>query len=210
MGTRLVPGSSQSEDIRVLEYVPYHLWYVPYFPLGTLGGKLDKDPESAPRLQGLYDDIKQAGYLRNPVFVWNHHRNRLTGKQPEWLLRAGSNRVWCCEQLGWDTVPALVSTVGEELPPAGAKWGSPDMVRITPRTLADYLKDPGVIWANEHGFGLLKAARPEETYADAENRHLAPTTHHGRSKIITTRETILNASTGQPYGPHGKTPIPTA
>ncbi len=179
MATRIVPGSQQPLEERIQEEVPYDLYFVPDFPISTLGGRLDKDPDAMPWLQGLYDDIKAEGGFRNPVVVWNHHPNRLTGKQPAWLLRAGSNRVWCAEQLGWDTVPAVVSVVDTP-----ACWNPPrTWVQVTPRQVQDLFTDGGKIWANDYGFGLLAAPKPEETYADAENRHLVATSDHKRTKF---------------------------
>jgi hypothetical protein len=167
--------------------VDYDLWYVPTFPLDRMGGKLDKDPEDIPWIMGLLADIERAGRFRNPVIVWNHHPNRLTGKQPEWLLRAGSNRVWCAEQLGWDTVPAVVSTRGE-IPPIQILFHDPIGVTLRPindpLTLDDYFPDGGKLWANEHGFGLLAAPKPEITYAGYQGALLSATENYGRTKII--------------------------
>ena len=183
MGKRIVPASQQPMEGRIQQYVPYNLWYCPCFPIAELGGKLDKDPTEMEWLQGLYDDLKESNRFRNPVFVWNHHPNRLTGKQPQWLLRAGSNRIWCAEQLGWETVPALVSTVPTDKPPCEA-------IMVAPRYMEQYLNDPGVIWANDYGFGLLAVDRPEETYKEAKNRHLEATTNYGRDRITHIKELV--------------------
>lgn len=178
MATRLIPAGEEPDEARILpEKVWFDLWYVPAFPLAEMGGRLDKDPASAPWLLGLKADIAAKGRFLNPVIVWNHHDHRLTGKQPMWMLRAGSNRVWCAEQLGWQSVPAVVSTVKGERPPAGS------FHRISPLTVQDYFPDGGRIWANEHGFGLLQAKRPEVTYAEyvptqPEIEALQATAHH--------------------------------
>lgn len=160
MATRQIPAGEEPEELRVEpEKVWYDLWFVPEFPLAEMGGKLDKDVEQAPWLLGLLADIRAEGWFRNPVVVWNHHDHRLTGKQPFWMLRAGSNRVWCAEQLGWGYVPAVVSTVKGEVPPARSFF------RIAPKHVQERFPDGGVIWANDFGFGLLQAKRPEVTYA---------------------------------------------
>ncbi len=174
MGTRIVPSSSGSLEERIQETVPYKLYYAPAFSVAQIGGKLDKDPEEAPWLQGLYEDIKEEGTFRNPLIVWNHHANRLIGKQPYFLVRAGSNLLWCAEQLGWDYVPAIVSS---EFPLHG-------LHEIRPRELQEYFPDGGKIWANDVGFGLLAAKKPEETYKDSTCTTLKATTHHKRVKII--------------------------
>lgn len=185
MGTRVVPSSTDPVEVRIQETVPYQLWYCPRFPIAKIGGKLDKDPAEIPWIQGLYEDIKADPVLRNPVIIWNHHANRLTGKQPEWLLRAGSNRIWCVEQLGWPLVPAIVSTAGDPLPfPC---IGTP----IAPREIESYFNDPGVIWANDAGFGLLAAARPEETYAAFTESDLPATHRYGRAAFPNIR-TVLD------------------
>jgi hypothetical protein len=183
MGTRLIPAVDWPIEKRIQARVPYHLWYVPRFPVSSIGGKLDKEIEERPWLLGLLRDIERTGHLRNPLIIWNHHPNRLTGKQPEWLLRAGSNRMWCVEQLGWKYVPAVVSTVGAEIPPS-------DGVRevLEPKDVQPLFEDGGRIWVNEHGFGLQAAKAPEVTYADydpteADKAALKPTDHK-RSKII--------------------------
>ena len=167
---------------RVQTSVPYRLWYCPEFPLAQLGGKLDKDIEEMPWIMGLLDDIRRSGELRNPVIVWNHHAHRLTGKQPMWLLRAGSNRTWCVEQLGWLTLPAVVSTAPDERP------ANMPYREIAPVEVQTYFQDGGMIWANDHGFGLQMAKKPEITYAEyeansAEIADITPTNHR-RSKII--------------------------
>ena len=182
MAQRQIPAGEGPDEARILpEKVWFDLWYVPAFPLERMGGRLDKDPAQAPWLLGLKADIEQEGRFRNPVVVWNHHDHRLTGKQPMWMLRAGSNRVWCAEQLGWPTVPAVVSTVKGETPPA------PSFHRISPLTVQSYFPDGGRIWANEYGFGLLQAKRPEVTYAEyvptiSEIAQVKPTAH-GRSLL---------------------------
>lgn len=179
MGKSKVPSGDAPDYERVQpERVWYGLWIVPQFPLRVLGGKLDKDVSAAPWLLGLKDDIAKTRYLRNPVIVWNHHPLR-GKKQPYWLLRAGSNRLWCVEQLGWTHVPAVVSTAT----PEDAAWidsigGDP----VHPSMLEGYFPDGGNIWANEHGFGLLRAKKPEVTYAayvptNSELADVKPTSH---------------------------------
>ena len=179
MGEAKVPSSQVPHDDRVDACVPYNLWWCPRFPVIKIGGLLDKDPDDKPWLQGLYDDIEEAGVIRNPIIIWNHHSMR-GGKQPEWLLRAGSNRMWCVEQLGWSTVPAVVSTVHNELPPADSRIN----YTIYARDIESYFPDGGRIWANKHGFGLLRAKLPEVTYAEIKNRILRKTENHQRNKII--------------------------
>lgn len=161
MASRLVPPGTAEPEARIEPVkVWYDLWYVPFFPVQQLGGRLDKDVEANPWLLGLLEDIRSEGRLRNPVVVWNHHAHRLTGKQPAWMLRAGSNRIWCVEQLGWEVVPAVVSTARGEFPPASSYR------RIYPTSLDAQFPDGGVCWANEHGWGLLQAKKPEVTYAN--------------------------------------------
>jgi hypothetical protein len=145
-----------------------------------MGGKLDKDPSERPWIMGLLADIRAEGRFRNPVIVWNHHPLR-GRKQPTWLLRAGSNRVWCAEQLGWATVPAIVSTVDGTLPPH-------PFFPMRPEELQEAFSDGGNVWANEHGFGLLRAKPPEVTYAryiptSTELSELRPI-KHDLTKII--------------------------
>jgi hypothetical protein len=176
VGTRIVPPSEAPFEARIQETVPYQLWYVPYFPLDRLGGKLDKDAQQNPWLQGLYEDLKREPRFRNPVIVWNHHPHR-GGKQPEWLLRAGSNRVWCAEQLKWTAVPALVSTVPNEVPPGK------QMDLIEPREMELFLGDPGKIWANDQGFGLYGVHRPEDMYSEYTESDLPATRIYKRTRI---------------------------
>jgi hypothetical protein len=190
MATRIVPGGEGPLEERIQCDVPYSLWHIPQFPINMLGGRLDKDPEKDTWLQGLYEDLKSSETFRNPVFVWNHHAGRLTGKQPSWLLRAGSNRVWCAEQLGWTHVPAIVSTVGE----APTK----DAEEIAPYAMESYLNDPGVCWANDYGFGLLQVARPEDTYAENTTTNLRKTTHHLRTRLDNIRDVINTPGPAEP------------
>lgn len=166
-------------EARVAESVPFTLWYVPKFSVDIIGGKLDKDPADVPWIMGLLADIREAGEIRNPITIWNHHPNRGV-KQPEWLLRAGSNRLWCVEQLGWDWVPAVVSTASDVVILEG--------VEIKPRSVQALYPDGGIIWVNEHGFGLQLAKPPEKTYDtyqanSAELADIVPTNHR-RDKII--------------------------
>ncbi len=181
MGTRKVPWSGETEENRVKASVPFCLWYVRQFPVSLIGGKLDKDLTDKPWLMGLLEDIRTEGRILNPLTIWNHHANR-GKKQPAWLLRAGSNRMWCIEQLGWHWVPAIVSTLPGELPPGRAAH------HILPRAVQGYYPDGGKIWVNEHGFGLLAAKAPEETYADYQvtDAQLAEirSTNHRTGKII--------------------------
>lgn len=177
MGTRKVPPSQLPHDERVDLEVPYLLWYCQSFPVHMIGGKLDKDPQEKPWIQGLYDDLRETKRLRNPVIIWNHHEGRLSGKQPKWLLRAGSNRMWCIEQLDWYAVPAIVSTAPSEMPTVTS-------LPIHPRQIQAYFQDGGNIWANEHGFGLLAAKKPEETYAKITQTTLRATHWYDRNKII--------------------------
>jgi hypothetical protein len=181
MGKQKVPPGDAPEELRIEPAkVWYALWYVERFPVSALGGKLDKDPDERPWIMGLLADLRAEGRFKNPVIVWNHHPLR-GRKQPYWLLRAGSNRVWCAEQLEWTHVPAIVSTAPGEPEPRGA-------VRIWPKDLQEHFPDGGNIWANEHGFGLLRAKKPEETYAAycpsaSELASVKPTEHH-LDKII--------------------------
>ena len=182
MGTRKVPAVEWPTENRVKEKVPFLLMYVPEFPVDSIGGKLDKDPDGLPWIMGLLDDIRESGHLRNPLTIWNHHPNRGV-KQPRWLLRAGSNRMWCVEQLGWKTVPAVVSMSYDEIDQPYT-YGK----EIAPRDVQSYYTDGGIIWVNEHGFGLQLAKPPEKTYEDhvATSAELADirTTHHRRDKIV--------------------------
>lgn len=182
MGVQLIPSSSSHEELRINESVPYRIYYTPAFPLSKLNGKLDKDYQGAQKwIMGLLADIREAGCFRNPVIVWQHHKTRGV-KQPHWLLRAGSNRVWCAEQLGWTHVPAVVTTDTDPLDFLA------DYEEIYPRDLPRYFPDGGKPWANDFGIGLLAAKKPEETYAsyEADPRELLSVTptEHNRQKII--------------------------
>lgn len=157
---------------------------MPAFPLAALGGKLDKDVAERPWILGLKADIAAHGNLKNPVIVWNHHPLR-GKKQPYWLLRAGSNRVWCAEQLGWKDVPAVVSVDPAETLPSWlvSRLGH----KLEPLKVQAWFLDGGNIWANEHGFGLLRAKAPEVTYAGyaptaTELAAVVPT-NHGQIKL---------------------------
>lgn len=188
MGIHKIPPHTAPLDVRVVpEKVWFSLWFVPQFPLALLNGKLDKDVTERPWIMGLLADIRQAGVFRNPVVVWNHHPNRLTGKQPAFLLRAGSNRVWCAEQLGWTSVPAVLTLAVETEMLPGVK-----AYRITPDELQGMFPDGGKVWANEHGIGLQLAPKPEVTYSQyiptsTEISDLRPT-DHGRDKLINPLE----------------------
>jgi hypothetical protein len=57
-----------------------------------------------PFLPGLLEDIRQRGMV-NPLIVLNH---RGPGYHP-YAVSTGVNRLWCARQLGWQTVPALVT-----------------------------------------------------------------------------------------------------
>ena len=195
MGTNKIPPGDAPYDERVHpDRVWYQFWYVPRYPLNCLNGKLDKDPAGTqPWIMGLLAAIRQAGYLKNPVIVWNHHPLR-GSKQPTWLLRAGSNRVWCAEQLGWTHVPAIVSLDPRDQIRSGIGClhaekllGMPATL-IRPDAVQSYFVDGGNIWANEHGFGLLRAKKPEVTYSQyiptsTELSELKSTDHH-LQKII--------------------------
>jgi len=187
MGTNKIPSGAAPLEQRVEPHkVWYGLWYVRNFPVARLGGKLDKDPSERPWIMGLLADLKKTGRFFNPVIVWNHHPLR-GRKQPYWLLRAGSNRIWCAEQLGWTHVPAIVSVdPHDELADRHMMvvHGEP----ISPGSVQSYFVDGGNIWANEHGFGLLRAKKPEDTYAQyiptsTELSELRPT-EHGCVKIM--------------------------
>lgn len=165
MGIPIIPSGDAKYDDRVLPAeVWFTFWYVPYYPLKYLNGKLDKDFAGDQKwIMGLLSDIRRAGTFRNPVVVWNHHVNRGV-KQPMWLLRAGSNRVWCAEQLKWQTVPAILSLDPKELDRPPAKLG--DAMQIPTDGVQSMFPDGGKIWANKSGWGLLRAKKPEVTYAD--------------------------------------------
>ena len=203
MGKSKVPPGDAPEELRIEpDKVWYSLWYVPRFPLRILGGKLAKLDANgvsidvvlpANALLGLKADIAREGQFRNPVIVWNHHSLR-GKKQPYWLLRAGSNRVWCAEQLGWTHVPAVVSTATEYDARTLAQCAT--LFHVEPALLQTYFRDGGNVWANEHGFGLLRAKKPQETYRDyqptAEELAAVKPTSHGLGKLINPLEdTIL-------------------
>ena len=187
MAKAKVPPGDAPEELRIEpEKVGFDLWYVERFPVARLGGRLDKDPEANPWVLGLLDAIRREGRLLNPVIVWNHHPMR-GGKQPEWLLRAGSNRVWCAEQLGWTHVPAVVSTARTDLMARIIVTGLAPQP-VAPENLQSLFPDGGSLWANEHGFGLLRAKKPEVTYADyrptREELAAVRETDHGRDRIV--------------------------
>lgn len=166
MGKAKVPNSKDPKEVRIQKRVPYLIAYAHRFPVERLGGKLHKDPEQLTYLHGLIEDLKAEGRMRNPVIVWNHHPLRGT-KQPEWLLRAGSNRVWCAEQLGWTHVPALVTYWPEDRNRLPKR-----IVPTDPWHLEMWLKDPGVMWANDYGIGLIGVHKPEDMYKDAPRSEL--------------------------------------
>lgn len=173
---KVPPGDAPLERRVEPEKVWFDMWYVPAFPMSVLGGKLDKDVTERPWIMGLKADIAAAGRFLNPVIVWNHHPLR-GKKQPWWLLRAGSNRVWCAEQLGWDAVPAIVTADPKE--PLPNNWPK---FKIRPDELQEAFPDGGNVWANEHGIGLLRAKKPEVTYSryiptSTELSELKPTNH---------------------------------
>ena len=131
----------------------------------------EKDPEEAPWLQGLVDDLRETGYLRNPVNVHAAHPGRFTGKQPPYLVQGGSNRLWAAEQLGWDTVPVIVSLPHGEFPPCKGTL-------IHPHQVDEYLGDPGKLVPGRYGLDLVDVSPPEEMYADAVVRDLKATGKH--------------------------------
>lgn len=181
MGTRKIPSGDDPREIILPDEIQYRFWYCPHFPVETLGGRLDKDIEEVPWILGLLEDIRAEGRFRNPINVWNHHESR-GKKQPTWLLRAGSNRIWCAEQLGWTSVPAVVSTAWSERCPHYVEARP-----IQPMDLPSFFPDGGRIWANKHGWGLLRAPKPELTYdgfVPDKPPQLRELEHKGLTKVI--------------------------
>lgn len=168
MATAKVPPGDAAEELRVIpEEVWYDLWFSPAFPLALMGGKLDKDYAGTQKwIMGLLADIRSEGRWRNPVIVWNHHPLR-GKKQPRWLVRAGSNRVWCAEQLGWTAGPVVFSVDPNDRDAENdLARHAVQRIRLAARDVQSLFVDGGNIWANKHGFGLLRAKKPELTYGD--------------------------------------------
>lgn len=129
----------------------YPLFHVPEFPIDALtrlSGVFD--PPSQPWVVlGLLPNIKAAGRFLNPITVWNH------GKENN-SVRSGRNRVWCAKQLGWTSVPVIVSGS----PPEG-NLGYTQIEDLS--TLAGYFPHNDVrLWSNDIGWGVhVRLVGPE-------------------------------------------------
>lgn len=151
----------------LIESDRFLLWYIPEFPIDRawVRGR-DIENESQHWRLGLLEDIEKNG-LNNPVGVYGHtpkgplSLNYLAPGEPrcpDYYVKLGTNRVWCCKQLGWKTMPAVVSINHGSTP----KWEGHS---FPASALPKYFKD-GVPWVNHHGFGITQAKTPEDTYRD--------------------------------------------
>lgn len=137
--------------------VDFLIWYAPEFPIDLPRPLRTRNDQSHPWMAGLLEDIAANGLL-NPIIVWGHHPYRGEFEHlPLWMLRIGHNRRWACQELGWRTIPTLVSTRRGETPPNGG-------IRVQPTDLKAYLPH-GTPWSNSQGFFVQGAPRPEVEYA---------------------------------------------
>ena len=82
--------------------LPFPLWYVAEFPIKDLVfDPKDYDPRRTEWYGPLKADIKKRG-LMSPITVQNH--NKVNN-----LIRVGRNRVSIAIDLGWETIPAIVT-----------------------------------------------------------------------------------------------------
>lgn len=82
----------------------YPIWYCPKYPVSVLRSG-EPRPEFYEALKGLKRDVRARGLI-NPLIVLNH-RDPERFKR-DWVM-TGRNRLFVVKELGWETVPAIVT-----------------------------------------------------------------------------------------------------
>ena len=143
----------------------YNLWLIPQMPMDM--------PLVRPRRGGvkwrvrMLDSIREEG-LRHPILCYGHHPKgrfnlekwgdaNLEQTHKDIYIAFGTNRYWCCKELGWDTFPAILSYNKGRTPPCEGEI-------ITPQEFRNYAP-AGRVFVQEHGFGYKLAEFPEEEFA---------------------------------------------
>lgn len=158
MGEELKP-----DDVQLVER--YDLWYVPHLPMDVpLRRPRDRKLKWRTR---LLESIREEG-LRHPILVYGHspkgafnmHRWGASNEgRAKWLYVAiGTNRYWCLDQLGHETMPAILSMNKGKKPP----W---EGELITPQDFRSYAPPDCRVWVREHGFGWQLGLLPEDEFA---------------------------------------------
>lgn len=151
--------------ISLAESNRFSLWVVPEFPI-HLPWVRDRRPQTGEEWRfGLLEDIRDNG-LKSHIGVYGHQPQGPISKKydVEWnsdrdrkyVVRLGTNRLWCLMELGHKTFPAVVSINHGSKPP----W---DGYIIPACSLGKYFTD-GTPWVANHAFGIVQATVPEEAY----------------------------------------------
>jgi hypothetical protein len=146
----------------------YELWYAPHFPI-QLPWVRSRDAADSWRLN-LLESIREEG-LRHPITIHGHSpkglpiekyitdENRDTPR--DFIVRQGTNRLWCCRELGWETIPAIVSINKGSTLPEGVNGGI-----IPHEKFLEWVPGNAVrVWVREHDFGYKQ---PEEYLPENE------------------------------------------
>ena len=124
----------------------YEMWYCPRYPVAAI-----RTPPNRPNLRMhtqhvrfrearkaqlavMTKHIKTHGLI-NPLIILNHPNRPNFERRGGKYLRTGRNKFWCIKQLGWTTVPAIVT--GE------CQY---ERVAVTQLNLQDYFHDGNVYY----------------------------------------------------------------
>lgn len=115
------------------------IWYCPEYPVEAINySKVVFRPDWDHYRPQLLENIKQQG-LVNPLILMNH---RPKDQFKERWLKVGNNRMWAILQLGWKTVPVVITGECEYEPKE----------YLGPENLNKYIKDgKAVIKPEAHG-----------------------------------------------------------
>lgn len=84
----------------------YEIWFAPRYPVARIQCSHKQEwSHKAAFLPALLEDVRTRGLI-NPLIVLNH---RPKNEYLERYVMTGVNRLWCVRQLGWETVPAIVT-----------------------------------------------------------------------------------------------------
>lgn len=109
----------------------YDIWYCPEYPVDAIrvSTRVRREGRELWR-PTLLESIRQRG-LVNPLIVLNHRGDTA---EHHWLM-VGTNRHWAVVELGWKTVPVLVTGICEYDPKEQVTWD----------TIQSYIKDGRIV-----------------------------------------------------------------
>jgi hypothetical protein len=113
-----MPSILCSAEPGLLVKPDYPLWYTPAYPIQRIQYSHKQEwSHKTDHLPALLAHIREHGLI-NPLIILNH---RDPSQYKARYVMTGTNRLWCVKQLGWKTVPAIV-TGDCDVPATRVEW----------------------------------------------------------------------------------------